>query len=53
VPDKILQIAEEVVNIDLPADELISRLKRRQKFTTTQKFSRHLPIFFSPKKYCS
>lgn len=27
VPDKILQMADEVVNIDLTADELISRLK--------------------------
>lgn len=28
VPDNVLQLADEVVNIDLPADELISRLKR-------------------------
>jgi two-component system sensor histidine kinase KdpD len=27
IPDKMLEIADEVVNIDLPADELISRLK--------------------------
>src|SRR6202000_3569661 len=27
VPDKVLQIADEVVNIDLTADELIDRLK--------------------------
>lgn len=27
VPDRILQMADEVVNIDLPADELIARLK--------------------------
>lgn len=27
VPDKVLQIADEVVNIDLTADELITRLK--------------------------
>ncbi len=27
VPDKVLQIADEVVNIDLTADELIARLK--------------------------
>ena len=27
VPDKILALADEVVNIDLTADELISRLK--------------------------
>ncbi len=27
VPDRILQMADEVVNIDLPADELITRLK--------------------------
>jgi two-component system, OmpR family, sensor histidine kinase KdpD len=27
VPDKVLQMADEVVNIDLTADELISRLK--------------------------
>jgi two-component system sensor histidine kinase KdpD len=27
IPDKILQIADEVVNIDLTADELITRLK--------------------------
>ena len=27
VPDKLLQMADEVVNIDLTADELITRLK--------------------------
>ena len=27
IPDKVLQLADEVVNIDLTADELISRLK--------------------------
>ena len=27
VPDKLLQMADEVVNIDLTADELIARLK--------------------------
>ena len=27
IPDKMLQIADEVVNIDFTADELIARLK--------------------------
>ena len=27
IPDKLLQMADEVVNIDLTADELIARLK--------------------------
>ena len=30
IPDKMLQIADEVVNIDLTADELISQIKRRK-----------------------
>ena len=29
IPDSVLMAADEVVNIDLTADELITRLKRR------------------------
>lgn len=44
VPDKLLQMADEVVNIDLTADELITRLKEG-KYMTIAKFSRHWLIF--------
>ncbi len=30
MPDNVLQEADEVVNIDLTADELVTRLKRRK-----------------------
>ena len=53
VPDKMLQVADEVVNIDLTADELITRLKRRKDLRQKQKSSRRYRIFFSRKKFCS
>lgn len=49
VPDKILQIADEVVNIDLTADELIVRLKEG-KIYPPDKIERALSNFFQPEK---
>lgn len=49
VPDKILQLAEEVVNIDLPADELITRLKEG-KIYDHSKVQQALMNFFQPEK---
>ena len=49
VPDKILQIADEVVNIDLPADELIRRL-REGKIYDHSKIQQALINFFQPEK---
>ncbi|MGN6436101.1 MAG: sensor protein KdpD [Agriterribacter sp.] len=49
VPDKILQVAEEVVNIDLPADELIRRL-REGKIYDHSKIQHALINFFQPEK---
>ncbi len=49
VPDKILQIADEVVNIDLPADELIRRL-REGKIYDHSKVQQALTNFFQPEK---
>jgi two-component system, OmpR family, sensor histidine kinase KdpD len=49
VPDKILQIADEVVNIDLPADELIRRL-REGKIYDHSKVQQALSNFFQPDK---
>ncbi len=49
VPDKILQIADEVVNIDLTADELISRLKAG-KIYDHAKVQQALQNFFQPDK---
>ncbi|HLO82079.1 MAG TPA: sensor histidine kinase KdpD [Chitinophagaceae bacterium] len=49
VPDKILQIADEVVNIDLPADELIRRL-REGKIYDHAKVQQALANFFQPDK---
>ena len=47
IPDKILQIADEVVNIDLTADELISRLKAG-KIYDHAKVQQALQNFFQP-----
>ena len=47
IPDKILQIADEVVNIDLTADELISRLKAG-KIYDHAKVQQALTNFFQP-----
>ena len=49
VPDKMLQIADEVVNIDLPADELITRLKEGKIYDHT-KVQQALKNFFHPDK---
>lgn len=49
VPDKILQIAEEVVNIDLTADELIRRLREGKIYDHT-KVQQALTNFFQPEK---
>jgi len=49
VPDKILQIADEVVNIDLTADELITRLKEG-KIYDHEKVQQALTNFFQPEK---
>jgi two-component system sensor histidine kinase KdpD len=49
VPDRILQVAEEVVNIDLTADELITRLKEG-KIYDPSKIRQALSNFFQPDK---
>lgn len=49
VPDKILQLADEVVNIDLTADELITRLKEGKIYDHT-KIQQALTNFFQPDK---
>jgi two-component system sensor histidine kinase KdpD len=49
IPDKILQIADEVVNIDLTADELITRLKEG-KIYDHAKVQQALQNFFQPDK---
>ena len=49
VPDKLLQIANEVVNIDLTADELITRLKEGKIYEST-KVQQALQNFFKPEK---
>lgn len=49
VPDKLLQIADEVVNIDLTAGELITRLKEG-KIYNPGKVQQALANFFQPEK---
>lgn len=49
VPDKILQVADEVVNIDLTAQELITRLKEGKIYDHT-KVQTALTNFFQPEK---
>jgi two-component system, OmpR family, sensor histidine kinase KdpD len=49
VPDKMLQVADEVVNIDLPADELIRRLREGKIYDHT-KVQQALTNFFQPEK---
>lgn len=49
VPDKILQLADEVVNIDLTADELITRLKEG-KIYDRSKIEQALTNFFKPEQ---
>ena len=46
VPDRLLQIADEVVNIDLTANELIARLKEG-KIYSPDKIQRALTNFFT------
>jgi len=49
VPDCVLKEADEVVNIDLTADELITRLKEG-KIYTSDKIAVALKNFFQPEK---
>ena len=49
IPDKILQLADEVVNIDLTADELITRLKEG-KIYDHSKVQQALSNFFQSEK---
>jgi two-component system sensor histidine kinase KdpD len=49
VPDKLLQLADEVVNIDLTANELIARLKEG-KIYDQSKVQQTLINFFQPEK---
>lgn len=49
IPDKILEIADEIVNIDLTADELLSRLKEG-KIYKANKIDQALNHFFKPEK---
>jgi two-component system, OmpR family, sensor histidine kinase KdpD len=49
VPDKVLQLADEVVNIDLTADELIARLKEG-KIYEASKIETALRNFFQSDK---
>jgi two-component system sensor histidine kinase KdpD len=49
IPDKILESADEIVNIDLTADELIGRLKAGKIYEHT-KVERALNNFFQPER---
>ncbi|MBS1532490.1 MAG: sensor protein KdpD [Bacteroidetes bacterium] len=49
IPDKVLQMADEVVNIDLTADELIERL-REGKIYDQQKVATALNNFFQAER---
>jgi two-component system sensor histidine kinase KdpD len=49
VPDKLLQLADEVVNIDLTADDLIMRLKEG-KIYDHSKVQQALQNFFQPER---
>jgi two-component system, OmpR family, sensor histidine kinase KdpD len=49
IPDKILQIADEVVNIDLTAEELMTRLKEG-KIYDPAKVQQAMTNFFQPEK---
>ena len=49
IPDKILKQADEVVNIDLTAEELLTRLKEG-KIYAKDKIERALQNFFQPEK---
>lgn len=47
IPDKMLKLADEVVNIDMTADELIARLKSGRIYTP-DKIEQALNHFFKP-----
>lgn len=49
IPDNVLRMADEVVNIDLTAEDLITRLKEG-KIYTADKIHRALTNFFKPKQ---
>lgn len=49
IPDKILEIADEIVNIDLTAEELLNRLKEG-KIYKSAKIEQALNNFFKPEK---
>jgi two-component system sensor histidine kinase KdpD len=49
IPDKVLEMADEIVNIDLTADELIGRLKEG-KIYEQNKIDRALNNFFQSEK---
>lgn len=49
IPDKILELADEIVNIDLTADELVTRLKEGKIYDKT-KIERALGNFFQSDK---
>jgi len=49
IPDKVLQMADEVVNIDLTADELVDRLKEG-KIYDEKKIQQALNNFFQPER---
>ncbi|PYF73985.1 sensor protein KdpD [Pedobacter nutrimenti] len=49
IPDKILEIADEIVNIDLTADELVTRLKEG-KIYDKSKIETALGNFFQPER---
>lgn len=49
IPDKFLAYADEVVNIDLPAEELLKRLKEG-KIYKKENIQRALDNFFQPEK---
>lgn len=49
IPDKILEIADEIVNIDLTAEELLNRLKEG-KIYKNAKIEQALDNFFKPEK---
>ncbi|MEO8886217.1 MAG: sensor protein KdpD [Mucilaginibacter sp.] len=49
IPDKVLEMADEIVNIDLTADELIDRLKEGKIYDET-KIERALQNFFRSEK---
>jgi len=49
IPDKVLELTDEIVNIDLTADELIDRLKEG-KIYDKSKISIALQNFFQPDK---